>query len=231
MADRINAVPADAQRGPYSYVELRQWSLDIRRTPDKSGKFPPRLVTEHRWGRSDGAGREIVFKADDSECRRGEEAKWDADMPGPVDRDVLTDPVRLRTYLLDRMQPEERGPRGVIISVADLHRRQYADRSIRAAILRMLAELPDITLNHGVRDRMGRVGVSITLVAPDAQGTRIRYVLTLAPDTAALLAYEVSQVGPPALAEPSYLAGLELYRLYLTSGRTTTTTAPMPSCA
>ncbi|MDG4787648.1 hypothetical protein O7626_17175 [Micromonospora sp. WMMD1102] len=230
MADRISAAPGDAQRGPYAYVELRQWSRDIRRAPDRSGKFPPLVVTVQSWGRSDGAGREMTFQVGDGGCRRGEEARWEAGMPGATDEDLPTDPVTLRTHLLKAKTPAERGPRDIVTSVADLHRTHYADRPVRAAILRILAELPGITLQHGVRDRMGRIGVSIALVEPDAQGTRIRYVLTIAPDTAELLAYEVVQTGPPVLAQPDYLAGLELYRLYLTSGRSTTTTAAVPSC-
>jgi len=231
-AARLGPAPADASRGPYSYLESRQWGNQA--FPDAGGRLPPSVQRIQWWRTVAGAGRSVTWDETDGSCRQeGGDTRTSGGMDGPagIDGRIAADPAGLRRQLLAGSLPEERSPRHLVSAIRYLPDWAYLDRTVRATILRLLAELPGLQPLTRVTDRAGRAAVRVAVRDTDTMGTVLDIVLLLHPTSGHLLAGYDEIVGKPASQDPMYLASLHGYRLYLDQRRTPSTEQPAAGCA
>jgi len=101
--------------------------------------------------------------------------------------DLPTDPAPLRKLIEERKVPGVGGPPGeaeTFVLIGDLLRNTWLPSDFRAALYRVVAELPGVELLGDVEDPVGRTGIGVAYT--DAKrGTR--HELIFNPETAALL--------------------------------------------
>lgn len=200
-ADRLAELAAAAQRseavpgtGEYAHLRWQSWSLSTRingsqvtsavipeiweswRAPDNSGRLivsygPPEFATDEdrrTWESQGSPGSEV-----DSQVTDFEPGQFVAMWPDRPPHD----PDELRQWLAIG-HPVENGPVETIAAVTDLLREQVVGPEVRASLLQILSELPDIRYAGDVTDRVGRVG-SAFFIDSDRSGLPTRYVLII----------------------------------------------------
>lgn len=134
---------------------------------------------------------------------------------------------------------EPNRPVDVLWGYAMLAERQALRRPVRAALLQLLAEVPDLMLREQTRDRAGRPGTALELLYSDDQGMTVRLTLVIDPATGALLAAFTGVAGTPTSPDPNlpadalrqYQAGVDAdYRLYDAALYVATTDMPTAGC-
>ena len=230
-AGRLRPAPADASRGPYSYLETRQWGHQA--FPDAAGRLPPSVQRIQWWRTLAGAGRSVTWDETNGCRQEGGDSRTSGGMEGPsgIDGRIAADPAGLRRQLMAGSLPEERSPRHVVSAIMYLPDWGYLDQAARTTILRLLAQLPGLQPLTQVADRAGRPAVRVAVRDTDTLGTVLDVVLLLHPASGQLLAGYDEVVGTPANQDPMYLASLHGYRLYLDQRRTPSTEQPAASCA
>ncbi|MDR7302353.1 CU044_5270 family protein [Haloactinomyces albus] len=202
IADRAAAsgVP-DGATGRTEYIRMKNWYLhsqidrsgtisaiqpqmrESRRHPDGSGrtvirKQPPRFRSE--------AGRE-QWAGDTSDSKRVH--RWSAgERTTPWDGRPPTDTDALRSWLRQRPSGQSE-PLRTFSAITDLLRNRVLLPEERAAVLRVLAELPGLRYNGTTHDRADRPGQAFSLESDDS-GLPTRYTLILDPGTGRFLGYE-----------------------------------------
>jgi hypothetical protein len=102
-------------------------------------------------------------------------------------RALPADPAQLKALILSSAQNP--GPDLVFLSARTLLSQTPLTPNVRAAVYRMLAAEPGLTLDQNVGDANGRKGTAVTAVIPsDPKPFRIRYIID--PRTGALLSIE-----------------------------------------
>jgi hypothetical protein len=94
----------------------------------------------------------------------------------------------LKSYLAIG-HPAKNGPAETLIAVTDLAGERLLTPELRAAALRAVAELPGLTYDGTVTDRVGRTGKAFS-VRSDHTGLPTKHTLIVDPSTGALLGYE-----------------------------------------
>ncbi|GAA4471741.1 hypothetical protein GCM10023170_090540 [Phytohabitans houttuyneae] len=232
FAGRLRPAASDVSRGPYSYLETRQWGHQA--FPDGDGRLPPSVQRIQWWRSLAGAGRQVTWDETDGGCRQdGGDTRTSGGMEGPagIAGRIAADPDRLRRQLMAGSLPQERRPRHVVSVIMYLPDWGYLDRSARTTIVRLLAEQPGLQPLTGVTDRAGRPAVRVAVRDTDSLGTVLDVVLLLHPVSGQLLASYDEVVGAAANTDPNYLTNLHGYRLYLDQRRTPTTQQPAAGCA
>jgi hypothetical protein len=189
-AARGSAAPPST--GEYAHLRTQSWSLSIRidghqvtsavipeireswRAPDNSGRLiisygPPEFATEEdrrTWESQGLPGAQPDVEVTDFEPGQFV-GMWPDQAPQDADE--------LRQWLAVG-HPVENGPVETLVAVTDLLREQVVGPAVRAALLEILSELPDIRYAGDVTDRAGRVG-SAFFIDSDRSGLPTRYVL------------------------------------------------------
>jgi hypothetical protein len=102
-------------------------------------------------------------------------------------RALPADPAQLKALILGSVQNP--GPDLVFLSVRGLLSQTPVTPQVRAAVYRMLAAEPGLTLDQNVRDARGRAGTAVTAVIPsEPKPFQIRYIID--PHSGALLSVE-----------------------------------------
>jgi hypothetical protein len=146
-----------------------------------------------------------------AEIRLDEFAREGLEPLGPAELATLpTDPIALREYLLGmHARTENAGDpdRWLFAWASNLLVELPASPSVRAAALRIIADLPGVRTQGAVRDPLGRDGTGILQVDTTA-GVTYTHQLIIDPDTGQLLARVIG--GTPAeKAKDGYIAVLD----------------------
>ncbi|MFY1702993.1 hypothetical protein ACN28G_14810 [Micromonospora sp. WMMA1923] len=203
LADTIDTVPADTTTGPYTYLHTQTWA----RATDRITRTDLR-----RWRHTDGSGRDTT--------RRPPDLPGLHHQPRAVERNLFTDanptttrhpagtlqayrpeppptdPAALAALLAPReLATEPAYPRILAHGIIGLATHQYLNRDQRAACLRVLAGIPDITYQGTTRDIAARPGLTFTITADQTTTT-----LTIDAHTGELLtAHEQTTAPQPEL--------------------------------
>ncbi|MFC5662958.1 CU044_5270 family protein [Kitasatospora misakiensis] len=225
IADRVEQLPdASAADARYDYVRTRSWDLW---TAVRERTATSAIVVQDRevWLAADGSGRLRTASVEDgsaptaSDRAAGEDSVLGAGVLSVPDQKWSTDPAVLATQL-DRGHPAAAGPSERLVAVADVYRSQHIAPQLRAALLRVLAESPELQLDGTTTDRAGRTGVAIS--ATTGTGLPRRHTLVFDPATGSLLDAEqilTSDPGKLNITVPAVVS----YQLFLASGRVPTT--------
>ncbi|WP_326550511.1 CU044_5270 family protein [Micromonospora sp. NBC_01813] len=183
--------------GPVTYVHTEAWSLDI----SAAGGETTSVVIPWKqeiWHAPDGSALRKVTRpsagpgATLAESIRYAPGEWITPTPSPPSADLAQ--LRAQVYA---NQPQENGIKSAVRGVADLYQGWVIPTSVRAQLLRFLAEHEDLKYRGHVTDRAGRTGIAITADSAGAQD-----IIILDEATGQLLAYEsVIVSGAQALAE------------------------------
>lgn len=175
LADRITDSPADTRTGTYTYLLDVVWGAGTQNEIQ--------AVEQRTWRTPDGA----IYYAE--QRRRPDipatafdlaKASLDFTTVKPFLQDLTGeartpdlqlsgtgDPVKeLTWYVGSARQWQPATPRVRVEELAELHRRQFVSTSLRAAILRTLAALPDVAFTHKrTTDLRGRPGVGFSMTS------------------------------------------------------------------
>jgi len=214
LADVLLPAPTDGQRAGVQKVTTDGWHLGI-----------PEVTVQQITS----------WLLADTSCRVSTRSR--ADLPAPIDPrtigtfDFLSLPAKHDTCapgeltlvagvqlptgegeLFSRLAAADGGDSILSASlfgyIAQINRWQIPDRAQRAAILRLLARIPGVTVTTG-KDRTGRSGLHIAL---DTAGDR--YILTVEPTTGELLAFENTAISAPA-GPDVHLPTIRSYTLFV----------------
>ncbi|MEU7925154.1 hypothetical protein [Micromonospora sp. NPDC049107] len=226
LAASVEATPADASTDlPYTYLHTQSWAratnviarIDLqrwRRDTDDSGREVTRRLPDVPGLAYRPTSRErdqfTAARATDTPYLRGDLRPYLAD-PFP------TEPTALAGMLAPRqMAGEPAYPRMLVHGIIGLATNQYLNQTQRAATLRVLADVPNITYQGEQADLAGRIGISLTVIAGGSTTQ-----LVVHPHTGEILAAHEQVSG----AKP----GLFSYVLILERGHTANDTATPPT--
>ncbi|MGI5243075.1 hypothetical protein [Dactylosporangium sp. CA-139066] len=235
-ADRLQAASTDGQHGAYEYIAARSAERDGELTPTgPAGPLVHRLLTT--WTKpSHGRAMLHMLAGAEPACPALSDQTWDE--PGRWDGALGTDPAaelhRLAstgTALATRTNPYGIDLFGQIGEEAI---NRILSRTARAALLRMLADQPDIEVRNAVQDPLGRPGIAASTVLLTPLGPNLlRRTLIFDPDTGELLATQrqfqttTGVSGGPA-SDPT--AAPDEGLLFLARAYTADTHTPEPPC-
>lgn len=180
IARRVETLP-ESPGGERSHLRWRQWALWTR--TDSGGSFSKVVPEEFDLVRSPEGARLRRFLLDDGPGSATEQTA-DATLQGPVP--VTAD--GLRAWLRSRT-PGIDGPLGASQAVHDLVTQRVLSPRQRAALLRLLADLPEVAVTGEVVDRAGRPGVAFSADSA-AGGLPTRYTFIVDPVSGQLLGQE-----------------------------------------
>ncbi|OZV72576.1 hypothetical protein CA850_32270 [Micromonospora echinospora] len=231
------AQPAlDRPAGTVEHLESANWFLN---SSISGGRATSAVVPQEwrSWRSDDGAGRMVkkelppTFRSDADRRewqRRGSrvdssQETRDFAAGGFYSRfqgAVPTDVAELRGWLTAGASAHE-APVQYLEDVAELAGVRLLNPAQRAAVLRLLADLPGITATGTVTDRAGRVGEAFSITS-SAHGLPAQYTVIVDPHSGALLGYEemlTTTAGKLNVTIPAVIS----YRSYLVAEY-----APMP---
>jgi hypothetical protein len=183
---RCNTHPCDRE---HPWEATRQWSV-----------LTPRI--RQTWVAANGAGRARVVPAKPEFLTPGQRKAWIAagsphlrsgrvqDFPLTAQpfldtSDLPTQPRALRRLIEARKIPFVDGPPGeaeTFTLIGDMLRNTYLPSAFRAALYRVVAELPNVELQGEVKDPVGRTGIGVAFT----KGS-VTHELIFDPRTSALL--------------------------------------------
>nr|WP_144298838.1 hypothetical protein [Streptomyces sp. TLI_235] len=180
IASRAEALP-DGPGGERSHLRWRQWALWTR--TDSGGSFSKVVPEEFDLVRSPGGATLKRFLLDGGPGSATEQTA-EATMRGavPETADGLRAWLRIRTPGIDE-------PLGAAQAVHDLVTQRVLTPRQRAAVLRLLAGLPGMTVTGEVIDRAGRPGIAFSADSA-AGGLPTRYTFIVDPQSGQLLGQE-----------------------------------------
>lgn len=229
IADLITTTPEDSQPGRYTYLEIEHWS---RRDGTEIVGFRERIWRHGSDGSTHISQRQLPAQPakgfDETQIGR---TSFDHVPPVVADYTAAEShsfaerhgatPSSNPTELTRQLDAESTGTGSpapcpptcgrtttvhmFVQNLIGLHREEYLDREVRAAVLRIVGTLPGITYGGQAVDRAGRPGIAISVDADGAQ-----FTLIFDQNNGFLLA---SQRTVPGVV-------LDDYTLYLTRGRT-----------
>jgi hypothetical protein len=189
-----------------------------------------RWLLHELWRSPDGSrGRQLATPYDNGSCTPGDDSTWNDNRyhvsfrpHAPANIDVK----RLRALLVSGAGRDPAKPVDVLAGIAGTYEEDVAEKPVRAAMLRILAEQPGIVAREGATDQLGRTGVLVSLPYVDAQGVTSQHHLLLERSTGLLIsAYETitgplptsfdPRLGPDAAS--GIIASHDGTRLYLES--------------
>ncbi len=211
---RCKTHPCDRE---HPWEATRQWSA-----------LTPRL--RQTWIAANGAGRARVVSAKPEFLTLGQRKAWRAAgsphlSSGEVEDFALTGqpfldtsnlptrPEALRKLIEARKIPLVNGPPGeaeTFTLIGDMLRNTYLPPAVRAALYRVVAELPKVELLGQVKDPVGRSGIGVSYTKG-----RTRHELIFDPKTSALLGerevavYPIAELQVPAGTETGSVTYLE----------------------
>ncbi|GAB3832615.1 hypothetical protein ACFPIJ_52505 [Dactylosporangium cerinum] len=238
LAATVTNAAADTDPGAYSYVEVRSWAPANIVAPG-GGPAPIVVRRVQLWQDGQGNGRRLALDETNGCLLIEGDTTWTGRLIEGLVVPAQADRTSVLKLLLAGAAAGENKPVDVMAGVAGLAEEQALRRPVRATVLRLLAELPGLLVHEHARNRAGQVGVHVILPYTDAFGAPMRFGLAFDESTGVLQAAWTAVAGPPASTDPALDgAGVGLvrahpaavYRQYLTSGFTTSTTTPASAC-
>ena len=141
----------------------------------------PNPDNEHAWLEDGRPARPGTMLTSETYAPGDFKPMWNAAPP--------TDPRDLAEYLAIGHPIERIGTAELFVAIGDLARERDLSAVQRAAVLRILAEAPDVNALGTVIDRLGRPGIAVATDS-DYSGLMTRYILVFDPNTGALNAEE-----------------------------------------
>jgi hypothetical protein len=230
LADALHTGPADTQSGPYTYHHIRRWILDTTGTPAPRPNTAAVFAVEiHRWEAADGSGLGTETQLDPDyhltaadPNHRSTNTEFAGAHPvrttypagnlsSPIRGPLATDPAALaRQLAVDPLPP---GPQWPLLAIDEVYTAHYLSAPVRAAALRVLADVPGLGYHPSATDRLGRPGIAVSL-----DNRNIRYSLIFDAATGQLLASEQRLIAPHEhLSVPAGL--VTYYTLFVDQGR------------
>ncbi|SFD26936.1 CU044_5270 family protein [Micromonospora sediminimaris] len=206
LAALAAAQPAAQQpAGTVEYLESTNWFLN---SSISGGRTTSAVVPQQwrSWRTDDDAGRMVKKELPPSFRTDADRREWWQRGGGRIDsseevRDfatggfysrfqgsVPTDAGVLRQWLTAGASAHE-APVQYLEDVAELAGVRLLNPAQRAAVLRLLSDLPGVTVSGSVTDRAGRPGEAFSIVS-DAHGLPAQYTVIVDSGTGALLGYE-----------------------------------------
>jgi hypothetical protein len=166
LADRVVARSEPSPRGRFTYVHVRTWSRDTTRIGTGT-EMPETRVDNRLWWAADGSGRR-VYTTDPSEGPDRRVVVLDAGEWAP-DPAPEPDPVAFRGQLAGQLRPDAEPAEWLLQAVGPYHD-HVLNPAQRAAVLRLVAELPGLAYQGMRFDRIHRAGIAVSLDTPGGPG-------------------------------------------------------------
>jgi hypothetical protein len=222
-AELLRTIAAAAEKsttkgsGGYGYISTKDWLLANAYLSDRHRELSVDPSETQLWVKtSDGSARVVskTFGPQGTVNDETEPAGWETGyvcwnattappLICPVDR--LTDPAVLRDVLFiskNFMGVNQTGVLSPLSATSELAHHVVLPPAVRAALWRVLADLPGIAYTGRVADRAGRTGEAFSLDF-NAQTGPVRDTLIVNPATGELLGYERTLL---KLTNPDYLS-------------------------
>lgn len=186
LAAQVRQLPRDDGHGRYANVTVREWSLWTR--VDGRQVTSEVVPLERRsWIADDGSGRLST-----TVLRPGASPRTTTEVYGPGGLSMmwpagsLSGDPRTLAEQLGRGHPAGNGPAERLVAIEDAYQAMPLGPSVRAALLRYLADTPGLLLTGQVSDRVGRPGLAVSIDS-DYSGLPTRYTLIVDTTTGALI--------------------------------------------
>jgi hypothetical protein len=223
--------PAEPPPGPGQYFYTRSREAYLTTSVEATRAWSvlvPRI--RQTWIAANGAGRARAVAAKPEFLTAGQRRAWKAagsphlgsggvedfalsGQPFLDTSNLPTEPKALRRLIEARKIPRVDGPPGeaeTFTLVGDMLRNTYLPPAFRAALYRVVAELPKVELRGEVKDPVGRTGIGVAYT----KGS-ITHELIFDPETSALLgerevaAHRIPELQVPAGTETGSVTYLE----------------------
>ncbi|MCG5439460.1 CU044_5270 family protein [Micromonospora foliorum] len=204
LADKIKDAAYDHQSGRYMYHHTKVWGDPLMTSAD--GRHHVAFASETKiWQAADGTGNQASSQLEpqypDQESRdywQRESAARPAATGTPAPSVIPLPPRELRPPSavpseLRELLKVEYGAGAASKEVSTLYGRYVVPRATRAAVLRVLADVPGFRWRGQVTDRAGRHGVAVTF---DDRQNDAQSLLIFDPKTGELLAHERLTLSP-----------------------------------
>ena len=170
-----------ARPGPAGLLEYRDWSLFTR---DDKGDVRSEVVAEDHT---------LTIAADGTATQK---RRWDGDRTTRTEPAgtstyagaMPTDPADLATWLR-RSTPAVGTASGTDEAIGSILRQRVLDPAERAALLRLIAAVPDLRFDGQVTDRAGRQGLAFSAES-NGSGLPTRYTFIVDPPTGQVIGQE-----------------------------------------
>ncbi|MBQ1029783.1 CU044_5270 family protein [Micromonospora parva] len=204
LADKIKDAAYDHQSGRYMYHHTKVWGDPVMTSAD--GRHHVAFASETKlWQAVDGTGNQVRTQLEpqypDQESRDywqreslGRPAATGTPAPSvmPLPPEELRQPSADPSELRERLKVEY-GAGSASKWVGTLYGQYVVPRATRAAVLRVLADVPGFRWRGQVTDRAGRNGVAVTF---DDREHDQQSLLIFDPRTGELLAHELLTLSP-----------------------------------
>lgn len=204
LANKIKDAAYDHQSGRYMYHHTKLWGDPVITSAD--GRHHVALARETKvWQAADGSGNQVSIELEPQYPDQEARDYWQRESPArpavtgtpapsvvPLPPTELRAPSAVSSELRERLKVEY-GPGAASKEVSTLYGRYVLPRATRAAVLRVLADVPGFRWRGQVTDRAGRNGVAVTF---DDRENEAQSLLVFDPKTGELLAHERLTLSP-----------------------------------
>ncbi|WP_328651333.1 CU044_5270 family protein [Micromonospora sp. NBC_00330] len=204
LADKIKDAAYDHQSGRYMYHHTKLWGDPVMTSAD--GRHHVAFASETKiWKAADGTGNQVMTQLEPQYPDQESRDYWQRESIGrpaatgtPAPKVMPLPPEELRPPSADPSELRERlkveyGAGAASKWVGTLYGQYVVPREIRAAVLRVLADVPGFRWRGQVTDRAGRHGVAVTF---DDREHDQQSLLIFDPKTGELLADELLTLSP-----------------------------------
>jgi hypothetical protein len=203
--------PAATVPGPGQYVYVET----VEGERDGAGIC---VQTVRVWTAPDGSGREVASAPTGASCDGGTPSQTFAKGQGIVTADLPTDPGRLEQFIVRHFEGGGREDVAATFHFAGTFLQAGAPPQVRAALFRLIQNIPGIEWLGPMTDRLGRHGIGVGFTEYG-----VRDVLIFDPATTAVLEREGIAVDPAQIHMPPgqarFSAGEVInYTVYKASG-------------
>ncbi|MFL6144780.1 MAG: hypothetical protein ACJ72N_23320 [Labedaea sp.] len=151
------------------------------------------------------------------EIRDGQRTRWSGKQDNQAGRPPTvtgTDPKVIEAQLSTR-HPDWRGANWITF-IEETWTRQTVTPAVQAALLRVLSNAPDLTIEGTVTDRAGRTGVAVSAIETHDGVATHRRIPILNPTTGAVL--DAEKIALEKLGKPINVPATVGYTLWITTG-------------
>lgn len=204
LADKIKDAEYDHRGGRYMYHHTKLWGDPVMTSAD--GRHHVAFASESKlWQAADGTGNQIRTQLEPQYPDQESRDYWQRESIGrpaatgtPAPAVTPLSPEELRPLSADPSELRERlkveyGAGAASKWVGTLYGQYVVPRATRAAVLRVLADVPGFRWRGQVTDRAGRNGVAVTF---DDREHDQQSLLIFDPKTGELLAHELLTLSP-----------------------------------
>ncbi|MGW5579363.1 CU044_5270 family protein [Micromonospora chokoriensis] len=208
LADKIEDAVYDHQSGRYMYHHTKVWGDPVMTSAD--GRHHVAYASETKlWQATDGTGNQANIQLEPQYPDQESRDYWQRESIGrpaatgtPAPSLIPLPPMEIRPLPADpsalrELLKVEYGPGAASKEVSTLYGQYVVPRATRAAVLRVLADVPGFRWRGQVTDRAGRHGVAVTF---DDREHDAQSLLIFDPKTGELLAHERLTLSPARIS-------------------------------